>query len=84
MPLQSKKTVSIHNIIGHYNSLVKITELVSHNTYIVCVIFYTYRLKSTPNDKLFMAILFTLRVFGRNLLREEIAEVILFIFSFDV
>ena len=34
----------------------------------------TYSLKSTPNDrfeKLFMAILFTLRVFARNLLREN-------------
>ena len=32
----------------------------------------TYSLKSTPNDrfeKLFMAILFTLRIFARNLLR---------------
>ena len=35
----------------------------------------TYSLKSTPDDrflwKLFMAILFTLRVFSRNLLREN-------------
>ena len=43
----------------------------------------TYSLKSTPNDtlfeKLFMAILFTLRVFG---CWEEIAEEILFVFRF--
>ena len=31
-----------------------------------------------------MAILFTLRVFARNLLRGEIAEEILFVFRFDV
>ena len=31
-----------------------------------------------------MAILFTLRVFARNLLREEIAVEILFVFRFDV
>ena len=47
----------------------------------------TYSLKSTPNErffaKLFMAILFTLRVFSRNLLRG-IAEEILFVFCFDV
>ena len=47
----------------------------------------TYSLESTSNDrffeKLFMAILFTLRVFVRNLLRR-IAEEILFVFCFDV
>ena len=49
----------------------------------------TYSLKSTPNDKviekLFMAILFNLRAFARNLLRgDEIAEEILSIFRLDV
>ena len=47
----------------------------------------TYSLRSTLNGKffgkLFVAILFTLRVFVRNLLREEIAEgIILFGFLF--
>ena len=65
-------------IIGYYNPSVRIIDLVSHTTYVVCVNFIhkcrgTYSLKSTPNDrfleKLFMAILFTLRVFARNLLR---------------
>ena len=47
----------------------------------------TYSLTSTPNDKFlrnfFMADLFTLRVFARNLLIwEEIAEEIFFIFHF--
>ena len=65
-------------IIGHYNSSVRIIDLVSHTTYVVCVNFYTQvagptSLESTPNDrffeKLFMAVLFTLRIFARNLLR---------------
>ena len=61
-------------IIGHYNPSVRIINLVSHTTYVVCGNFiHKWRLKSTPNDefleKLFMTILFTLRVFARNLLR---------------
>ena len=52
-------------IIGRYNLSVRIIDLVSHTTYVVCVNFLyisggTYSLKSTPNDrvfeKLFMAI----------------------------
>ena len=60
-------------IIGHYNPSVRIIDLVSHTTYVVCANFLyisggTYSLKSTPNDrffeKLFMAVFeFTLRVF---------------------
>ena len=53
-------------IIGHCNPSVRIIDLVSH------IIGGTYNLKSTPNDrfeKLFMAILFTHRVFARNLLK---------------
>ena len=48
-------------IIGHYNPSVRIIDLVSHTTYGVggYLIF----------EKLFMAILFTHRVFVRNLLR---------------
>ena len=65
-------------IIGHYNPSVRIIDLVSHTTYVVCVLILyinggTYSLKSTPNDwffeKLFTAILFTLRVFARNTFR---------------
>ena len=45
-------------IISHYKSSVRIIELVSHTTYVVCVNFYTYVagprvLKSTPNDRFF-------------------------------
>ena len=78
-------------IIGHYIASVRIIDLVTHITYVVCVNFihkWPDRLKSTPNDrffkKLFMTILFTLKVFARNLLREEIAEEILFVFRFGV
>ena len=52
------------HIIGHYNPSVRIIDLVSHTTYVVAVNFiHKWR------DQLFMAILFTLRVFARNLLR---------------
>ena len=44
-------------IIGHYNPLDMIIDLVSHPTYGVCVNFiqsgWTYTLKSSPNDIFF-------------------------------
>ena len=62
------KTLRVSNtdlhtyVIGHYNPSVRIIDLTGTNS-----------LKSTPRirffEKLFMAILFTLRVFARNLLR---------------
>ena len=70
--------VSIHTyIIGHYNPSVRIFDLVSHTTMLRVLILHisggTYSLKSTTNDryfkKLVLQILFTLRVFDRNLLR---------------
>ena len=68
-------------IIGHYKPSVRIT---------LCVLTLyisggAYSLKSTPNiqifDELFMAILFTLRVFARNLLRGS-CRTNIFIFSY--
>ena len=60
-------------IIGHYNPSVRIIDLVSLTTFDVC--FNFIQLKSTADDiffvKLFMTILFTLRVFDRNLLRAS-------------
>ena len=66
-------------IIGHYNPSVRIIDLVSHTTYVVCVNFIhkwrdlLFKVDSERQifffEKLFMAILFTLRVFARNLLR---------------
>ena len=63
--MQSMITVHFHDIfgktflynayiIGHYNPSVRIIDLVSHSTYVVCVIIYiidgTYSLMSTPNN----------------------------------
>ena len=76
-------------IIGHYNPLVSIIDLVSHITFVESVNFiheWTCSLKSTPNirffEKFFMSILFTLRVFARNLLTGTRRKNI-FIFSFS-
>ena len=59
-------------ITGHYIPSVRIIDLVPYTTCVVYVNF-TYNLKSTPNDrffeKFFLAILFTFRVFAKNLLR---------------
>ena len=63
-------------IIGHHNSSVRIIDIVYNTTFVVCVNLYIiggpYYLKSPPYDiffeKFFMEILFTLRVFTRNLL----------------
>ena len=64
------QALCIHTyIIGHYNPLVRIIDLVSHMSchVMLCVLILdinggTYSLKSTPNDRffetLFMAILF--------------------------
>ena len=46
------------NLIGHYNPSVRIINLVSHITFVVCVLILfisvrTYSLKSTPNDRSF-------------------------------
>ena len=61
-----EERLKIHTyIIGHYNPSIKVIDLVSHTTYVVCVLILylsggTYSLKSTPNDrffeKLFMAV----------------------------
>ena len=66
----------IHNIIVHYNTSLRIIDLVSHPTYVVCVNFFLYisgstcSLKSTPEDRffeqLFMVILFTLCWEGKS------------------
>ena len=65
-----------------------------HHLCCVCVLILyksggNYSLKLTPNDrcfeKLFMAILFTFRVFARNLLRERKSpKKYVFVFCFDV
>ena len=77
-------------IIGHYNPLVMITTQFLTTLMLCALILYmsggTYTLKSTPNDrflrKFFMAIIFTFRVFARNLLKDKRRK-ILFVFCFD-
>ena len=76
---QHKRTAIHTYIVDHYNPSERIIDLVSHTTYVCVLIFYisgaVYCLKSTPNNrffvKLFMAILFTLIVFAKNLLRRN-------------
>ena len=52
-------------IIGHYNPWVRIIDLVSHTTYVVCVnLIHKWRdLQFKVDSELFMAILFTLMCF---------------------
>ena len=63
--------------------------LVSHTTHVVCAYFKRewWGLKLTSNNRFlrtfFMADLFTLRVFARNLLRVNSGRNIFFIFRFD-
>ena len=54
-------------IIGHYNPSVKIIDLVSHATYVVCVNFiHNWRdLQSIPNDR------FLLRTFHGNFINSQ-------------
>ena len=75
---EEKVTLSHTYINSHYNPSVRIIDLVSHITYVVCVnCMHKWQdlqfKKSTPNDrffeKVFMTILFTRRAFARNLLR---------------
>ena len=66
--------IYIHTyIIGHYNPSVRNTAQLLTPLMLCALILYlnggTYSLTSTPNDRLLMAIVFTLRVFARNLLR---------------
>ena len=76
--LKFQHSLTSSYVIGRYNPSVRIIDLVSRTTYIVCVSIYTCVaestiLKSTPNDK-FMRnfswqFLFALKDFARNLLR---------------
>ena len=74
----------IHTYIGHYNLSVRIIDLVSHTTYIVCVLILyisgqVYSLKSTPNGNFNL-----FSEFLPEICWEEIAEEKLFVFRFDV
>ena len=71
----SQNAVFLTYIIGYYNPSIRISDLVSHTTYVVWVNFLyisngTYSLKSTPNDiffeKLSMVILFHSQSFSQT------------------
>ena len=79
-------------LIGHCNPSVRIIDLVSHTTYVVCVNFIdNWRdlqfLKSTPNDRFLRSFswqIYLLSGFLPEICGDEIAEEIFFIFCFDV
>ena len=55
---RSRSKVIHTYIIGHYNPSVRIIDLVSHTTLLLCVLILyisggTYSLQSTPNDRFF-------------------------------
>ena len=68
MSTRPQHTYIYSYIIGHYNPLVRIIDLVSHTICVVCVNFI-HKWRDWFFEKLFMAILFILGVFDRNLLR---------------
>ena len=83
----------IHNIIGHYKPLVRLTIRLPIPLLLSVLILYMsdriYNLKSIPNDRFFLRnfswqfCLFTRRVFARNLLRWSCQRnIFFFIFSF--
>ena len=60
LPMTSPIHTYIH-VIGHYNPSIRITDIVSHTTYVVCVNFIPKFKVDSERQKLFMAILFALR-----------------------
>ena len=79
-------------IIGHYNPSVRIIDLVSHATYVVCVNFIhqwrDLQFKVDSERQIFWETFhrnfYLLSEFLPEICWEEIAEEILFIFRFDV
>ena len=80
------------NIIGHYNPSVRITGLVSHTTYVVCVNFIhkwrDLQFKIDSERKIFWETFlwqfYLLSEFLPEICWEQIAQEILFVFRFDV
>ena len=87
-------TNNIHTyIIGHCSPAVRIIDLVSHTAYVVCVNFIhkwrDLQFKVESERQIFLRnfswqFLFTLRVFGRNLLRGNRRRNAFCTFCFDV
>ena len=78
--------------IGHYNPSVRIIDLVSHTTYVVCVNFihkwrdllFTVDSERQIFRETFHDNFYLLSEFLPEICWEEIAEEILFVFGFDV
>ena len=76
-------------IIGHYNPSVRIINIVSYTTYVVCVNLYisggTYSFKSTPNDRFFERIFHGNFIYSKSLCQKsaerEIAEEMFFLYT---
>ena len=84
--------LNISYIIGHYNPSVRITGLVSHTTYVVCVNFIhkwrDLQFKIDSERKIFWETFlwqfYLLSEFLPEICWEQIAQEILFVFRFDV
>ena len=82
----------VFHIIGHYNPTVRIIDLVSHITYVVCVNFMhkwqDLQFKVDTERQIFWETFhgnfYWLSEFLPEICWEEIAEEILFVFRFDV
>ena len=87
-----RKENTIKYLIGHYNPSVRIIDLVSHTTYVVCVNFIhkcrDLQFKVDYERQIFWETFhgnfYLLSKFLSEICWEEIAEEILFVFRFDV
>ena len=75
-------------IIGHYNLSVRIIDLASHATYVVCFNFFIHKwrdlqFKVDSEREIFMAIFIYSQSFCQKSAEEKIAEEILFASCFD-
>ena len=94
--LQHKQKSWIYSYIRNWllQSRSQNYDLISHTTYTVCANFICvyewlnlqFKVDSERQifEKLFISILFTLRIFARNLLIEEVTEEIFFLYRFDI
>ena len=82
----------VRNVIGHYNPSIRIIDLASQTTYVVCVNFIhkwrDLQFNVDSEQQIFLRnfswqFLFTFRVFARNLLRWHSLKEYFFIFYFD-
>ena len=88
--LENALKIKLHTyIIGHYNPSVRIIDLVSYTTYVVCVNFrHKWQFKADSERQIFWETFhgsfYLLSEFLPEICWEEIAEEILFVFRFVV